>query len=261
MNPDAPRPRSLPVASRDRLRLLALLGMVAVWVLPDWVQADVGGVARMESGAVRTGVTAALSLIALWGLATTSLAVRSLRGLRVGTALTDAAIAVTATLLLASRHAWIPGGEMREAWVPIFLPLTLLALLDALVQANPKRVGSTITVIRGGAALFAAIALAVDGRFIPAGIALWLALSAFLFIRHDEAPRARRALEALSLIAAALAGLSPWIQRDLVGTNPTIGPELTWPVYVWCVLAALVVTTALDGVLRPEAEKGPGGPS
>ena len=76
---DAP---SLPAAGRDRLRLFALLGMVLVWMLPDWVQVDVGGVARFEKGAVRTGVTGARSLIALWGLASSSLAARSFRGLR-----------------------------------------------------------------------------------------------------------------------------------------------------------------------------------
>lgn len=250
---------SLPAAGRDRLRLLALLGMVAIWMGPDWVQVDVGGVARFEKGAVRTGVTGALALIALWGLASTSLAARSLRGLRVGTALTDAALALTTALLLLNAHPWIPGGDLREAWVPVFLPLALLALLDAGVHAWRPQAGSQVTAIRGGAALFAALALAAEGSWIPAGIALWLAITALVFVRATAAASARRALEILTLAAGAVAGLAPWLQRDLVGVNQTIGPELTWPVYVWCVLAALVVTTALDGVVRPEADATPAG--
>lgn len=260
--PAEPRPSealSLPAAGRDRLRLFALLGMVVVWMLPNWVQVDVGGVARFEKGAVRTGVAGALSLIALWGLASSSLAARSFRGLRVGVALTDAAMALLVGLLLLTDHPWIPGGDLREAWIPVFLPLAMLALLDAVVHGLRSTTASQVTFIRGGAALFAAVALMAEGSWIPAGIAFWLGVTSFVFVRTSNAPAARRALEVLMLAAGALAGLAPWIQRDLVGSHETIGPELTWPVYVWCVLAALVVTTALDGVMRPEAEDTPAG--
>lgn len=258
---DAPAPEapSLPAAGRDRLRLLALLGMVLVWTLPDWVQVDVGGVARWEKGAVRTGITGALSLIALWGLASSSLAARSFRGLRVGVALTDVAMALLVGLLLLTDHPWIPGGDLREAWIPVFLPLAMLALLDAIVHGTRATAASQVTFIRGGAALFAAVALAAQESWVPAGIAFWLAITAFTFVRTTAAPAARRALEALMLVAGALAGLAPWIQRDLVGAHQAIGAELTWPIYVWCILAALVVTTALDGVMRPEAEAVPAG--
>ena len=248
---------SLPASIRDRLRLISLLGMVVLWTVPDWVQVDVDGIARWENGAIRTGVTAALALIALWGLSATSLASRTMRGLRVGTALTDAAIATTTALLLIGGHAWIPGTDLREAWVPVFLPLALLGGLDASVHAMRPDAGSHVTFIRGGAALFAAVALAVEASWIPAGIALWLAISALIFVKRPSAVATRRALELLALTAAVLAGLAPWIQRDLVGVNPTIGAALTWPIYVWCLLAALVVTTALDGVMRPEAEGAP----
>lgn len=261
VTPDSPAEASpslsLPAALRDRLRLLSLLGMVVLWTVPDWVQVDVDGIARWENGAVRTGVTAALALIALWGLSATSLASRTARGLRAGTALTDTAIAATTALLLLGEHAWIPGTDLREAWVPIFLPLALLGALDAIVHATRPDAGSHVTFIRGGAALFAAVALAVDASWIPACIALWLSVSALVFVKRPNALATRRALELLALVAAALAGLAPWIQRDLVGVNPTIGAALTWPIYVWCLLAALVVTTALDGVLRPEAEGAP----
>ena len=256
----APEPVSLPAAGRDRLRLLALLGMVLVWMLPDWVQVDVGGAYRFENGAIRTGVTGALALIALFGLASSSLAARSFRGLRVGTALTDTVMALLAALLLLTDHPWIPGGDLREAWVPVFLPLAMLALLDAIVHATRATSATQVTFIRGGAALFAAVALVAQGSWIPAGIAFWLAVTAFTFVRTSSAPVARRALEALMLVGGALAGLAPWIQRDLVGAHPVVGAtELTWPVYVWCILAALVVTTALDGVMRPEAEAVPAG--
>lgn len=247
-------PTSRGSAGRDRLRLLALAAMVVLWVYPTWVQADVGGVPRDEIGATRTGITGALALLALWGLASTSLAARSLRGLRVGAALTDAVLAVLVAHLLLQRHPWIPGGDLREAWVPIFAPLALLALLDAAVHAARGRAAPQITFIRAGAALFACVALATEGSWIPAAIALWLGLSPLVFLRVDTGAGARRALEVLILVAAALAGLSAWIQRSLVGAHEEIGSTLTLPMYGWAILAALIVTTSLDGMMRPEAE-------
>ena len=249
---------SVPNRGRDRLRLVALLALVLLWVLPVWVVAQVGDTSVGELGAVRSGVTAALALLALWGLSATSLGARTLSGLRIGGALTDAAIALTTTGLLLVKHPWIPGGALREAWVPIFGPLALLALLDALVTARRRGAGYEISVIRGGAALFAAGALAVNQDWIPAGIALWLGVAPLMFLKLRRPAPARRSLELFILVAAALAGLSPWIQKSLVGVNPAVGgSDLTLPVYGWCVVAALVVTTALDGVMRPEAESAP----
>jgi len=252
---------SWPRRGRDRLRLLVLLALVLLWVLPVWVKAQVGDASVPEVGAVRSGVTAALALLALWGLSATSLGACTLGGLRIGGALTDAAIALTTTGLLLVKHPWIPGGPLREAWVPIFGPLALLALLDALLTARRRDVGYEIPVIRAGAALFAAGALGVDQAWIPAGIALWLGLAPLMFLKLSRAKSARRSLEVFILVAAALAGMAPWIQKNLVGVHPALsGSDLTLPVYGWSLLAALVATLALDGVFRPEAEHFPASP-
>lgn len=248
---------SLPNAARDRLRLLALLVLVVLWTVPTWVTAQVEDGVVDEKGAVRSGIAAALALIALWGLAATSLASRRLRGLRVGGALTDAVIALATTGLLVVGHPWIPGGDLREAWVPIFGPLALLGVLDALVAWKRPGAGHEIAVIRAGAALFAAAALAIDAQWIPAGIAAWLAVSPLMFVRLERAGSARRSLEAFALVAAAVAGLAPWIHRNAVGWNPALGSPLTVPVYLWCITAAFLVTTAIDGLMRPEADAEP----
>jgi hypothetical protein len=239
---------------RDRIRLGALVALVCLWVLPPWAEAQVGDDYVNEVGAVRTGASAALALIALWGLSATSLAARSLRGIRAGAALTDCLIATTVVLLLIVRHPWIPGGEMREAWVPIFGPLALLALLDAAVLRFRENAGFDISIIRAGAAVFAAVALGVDLAWIPAGIALWLAVAPLIFLKTRSPRRARRSLEAFILAAAAVAGFAYWIQKQVVGVHPAVGTELRWPLYLWSVTAALLVTTALDGLTRPDDE-------
>ncbi len=248
---------SQPNAFRDRLRLLALLALVALWIGPTWVRAQVETGVVDEKGAVRSGIAAALALIALWGLSATSLASRTLRGLRVGGAATDAFLALATTGLLIVEHPWIPGGDLREAWVPIFGPLALLATLDAIVIARRRKPGFEISIIRAGAAIFAAAALGIDGRWIPAGIAAWLGIAPLMFLKLPTAFKARRSLEAFVLVAAVMAGLAPWIHKLAVGWNPAIDRELSWPVYLWCVTAAFLVTSALDGLMRPEAEAEP----
>jgi hypothetical protein len=252
--PVPPAATSQPNSVRDRIRLLALLVLVALWTLPTWVTTQVADGVSDEKGAVRSGIAAALALIALWGLAATSLAARRLAGLRIGGALTDAVIALATTGLLVAGHPWIPGGDLREAWVPIFGPLALLAALDALVAWKRAGAGHEISVIRAGAALFAATALAIDGQWIPAGIALWLTIAPLMFLRLTTPRSARRSLETFALVAAAVAGLAPWIHCTAVGWNSALGSPLTVPVYLWCITAAFLVTTAIDGVMRPEAD-------
>jgi len=248
-------PLSQPNRARDRLRLLALLALVVLWIGPVWVTVQVGDGNADEGGAVRSGITAALAMLALWGLAATSLGARTVRGLRIGGALTDAAVALTTTLVLVAGHPWIPGGALREAWVPIFLPLTLLALLDAIVLARRADPGYAISVIRAVAALFAAGALAVSMDWIPAGILFWLGIAPLMFLKMRKPREARRSLEMFVLVAGAAAGLAPWIQKTVIGWNPAVGgKDLSLWVYLWCVTAALIVTTAIDGMLRPEAE-------
>lgn len=253
-DPAPAAPSSPPNRARGRIRLVALVALVALWVLPVWAEAQVGDRVVPEVGAVRSGATAAVALLALWGLAATSLAAHTLRGLRIGAACTDAAIALAATCLLVVQHPWIPGGEIREAWVPIFGPLALLALLDAALLRWRSDAGHEVSVVRAGAALFAAGALAVDLAVIPAGIALWLGASPLLFLKLRTPLLARRSLEAFVLVAAIAVGFAPWIQKAYVGVHATVGASLTLPVYLWCIVAAVVATTALDGLLRPEGE-------
>ncbi len=243
---------SAPPPWRDRIRLGALVVLLGLWVLPSWAQAQVGDEYVDESGAIRSGAPAALALLALWGLSATSLAARTLRGLRIGAALTDAVLALTAMGLLVARHPWIPGGEIREAWVPVFGPLALLGVLDAVVVAVRKGFGHEIGVIRAGAALFAAGAFFVEQAWIPAGIAVWLGISPLMFLKLRASHGARRSLEGFILLAGLVAGFAYWIQKLVVGVHPAVGTELTVWVYLWCVIAALVVTTAVDGLMRPE---------
>ncbi len=250
---------SRPSVMRERLRLFALVALLVLWIVPTWVRAQVDASVVNETGAIRSGIAAALALIVLWGLCATSLAARSVRGLRIGAALTDALVALATTALLVVKHPWIPGGDLREAWVPIFGPLALLAVLDAIVAARRAAPGLTapghaVSVIRAGAALFAACALGIDGQWIPAAIAAWLAVAPLMFLRLQTAHQGRRSLEAFVLGASAIAGLSPWIQKSAVGWHPALEAPLSGPVYLWCVVAAFVVTTAIDGLMRPDAD-------
>ena len=253
---NAAEARSEPNRGRDRLRLFALLALVVLWIGPVWVTAQIGDDTAPEKGAVRTGITAALALLALWGLAATSLGARTIRGMRIGGALTDAMIAGTTAALLVGGHPWIPGGALREAWVPIFLPLSLLAILDAVVVWRRDDAGYAISVIRAVSALFAAGALAVGGDYIPAAIAGWLGIAPLMFLKLRTAKDARRSLETFVLVAGAALGLAPFIQRTVIGWNPAVGgKDLSIWVYLWCVTAALIVTTAIDGMMRPEPEQ------
>ena len=152
-------------------------------------------------------------------------------------------------------HPWIPGGALREAWVPIFLPLALLAVLDAAVVTWHAAPGYAISVIRAVSALFAAGALAVGGDYLPAAIAAWLGIAPLMFLKLRTARDARRSLETFVFVAGAALGLSPFIQKTVIGWNPAVGgKDLSIWVYLWCVTAALIVTTAIDGMMRPDAE-------
>jgi len=247
--------------SRARLRLLAVLAMLVLWVVPTWgtVQGPAGP--EPQIGAVRSGATAAFALIALWGLSATALSARTLRGVRIGAALTDAALAGAITLLLVLEHPWVPGGEARREWVPVFAPLALLALLESGVLRWRRGDAREVAVIRAGAALVASASLALADSVVPAAATLWLGLSPLLFFRQMRPVPARRTLEGWILGAGVLAGLAPFVHKTLGLVLPAVEGDLHWPVFLWCVTAALVTTTALDGVLRPDVEGEVGTPS
>jgi hypothetical protein len=243
---------ALPVRGRDRLRLVLVLGLLALWVLPPWARAQVGDGHSDQIGAVRTGATAALALLVLGGLTATSMAASTLAGLRAGVAVTHALIAAVTTVLLLLEHPWLPGGALRSAWVPVFAPLALLAALDAWRAAVDPDHGDLLAVARTAAGLFAAAALYVADAPIPAGIAAWLGLGGLALVRATTARGARRALEALVLVAALLAGAAPQVQARLVGVDTALdGTSFGAAGYGWVVLAAILATTGVDGVLRP----------
>lgn len=257
----APSPDvSPPNVTRSRLRLAALIVLAVFWLLP-WPEMELLGDApgatptyERLAGAERTGAPGALSLLAVWGLAATALAASTVRGMRIGSALTDFTVAAGASLLLVLEHPWLPGGEIREAWGAIFGPLALLALLDALVLAFGRRGGYEVTVIRAGAAFFAGGCLAASLAWIPAGIAFWLALAPLLWLKIDRPRAGRRALELLILVGAVAHGFSTQLHAVFVGVGRPAAERFNLPFVVWGMATALVVITAVDGVLRPEAE-------
>lgn len=243
---------AFPVVARDRMRLILLVGMLAIWAVPKWTDAQVGGAVVSQSGGTRTGLLAAAALLALWGLSTTSLAARRLRGLRAGLALVSALIAVATTWLLATKHPWIPGGALRETWAPVFGCLGLMAVIEAVVALRRPLAGPELAWLRAGTALVAAAGLFVAGAMLPAGVALWLAATAVANAMITTAHGARRALEACALLGAIVAGFAPSLHGRLVDLARTTGIAL--PQYAWVVLAAVVATTAVDGILRPAAD-------
>ncbi len=255
--PPTAEPISVPNKQRGRLRLIALAALLGLWLCP-WMQVSLeSGDTPDMTGAERTGVAAAAALLALWGLAATSLSARTLRGLRAGSALTEAAVALIATVLLVVEHPWIPGGEIREAWSAIFGPLFLLGVLDAAVIRFHPDPGREISVIRAGAAFFAAGCLTVDQAWLPAGIALWLAISPLLFLKTNGTSGGRRVVEFAILITALAHGFSSSIQARAVGVADQVGAPYLF-LWLWGVVIAGVVLTALDGVFRPDGERASG---
>jgi hypothetical protein len=215
-----------------------------------WVDAQIAdGSVVSQRGPARTGAFAALALLALWGLAVTAQTASGRRGLRAGGALTDAGIALLATVLLFFTHPWIPGGAGRTAWVPIFLPLCLLAFLDALVVSRRDAPGAEVSVVRGVAALFAAGALVLGEAWLPAGIAVWLALSPLLLGRTAPVPALRRRLYVLLLLAGVTAVFAP----DLAGRLRDLPAAVVFYVgrFGWEVAAFLLVLTAVHGIWKP----------
>ncbi len=240
--------------------MMVIAALVLFWVMP-WPQMELGVDAKGSpvyealTGAERTGAAGALSLLAVWGLAATALAAGSLRALRIGFALTECVVALGVTALLFVEHPWIPGGEIREAWGAIFGPLAILALLDAVTLYQGAVSSPTLSVIRAGSALFAAGCLAVSLAWIPAGVALWLALSPLAFLKVERVQTGRRVVEVLLLLTAVAHGFSLHVQAAFVSVGRPTGGELNLPLMAWGVLTAIVAVTALDGLLRAEEDQ------
>ena len=246
---EAPAP-----AGRDRVRLLALGVLVAFWLLP-WPEMELisengdSALYAAMRGAERTGAPGALGLLAMWGLGVAALLARSVQALRVGAALTEALVAAGASVLLILEHPWIPAGSLHEAWAAVFVPLCLLALLDAwATRADPK--AHAVSGIRAVAAFLAAVCFIVANAWIPAGIAAWLSISPLAFVRVARYAPAKRLIEMLILLATLAHGASQLVQKELLGIGAPVGSSFNLPMLVWAMAAALVAITAIDGITR-----------
>jgi hypothetical protein len=241
---------------RERLRLLLLALLAGAWALP-WTDAQMpDGAVQRQAGAVRAGLPGAAALLVLWGLALVVLAGRTRRSLRAGAALVDLALALGTLWLLWRGHAWFPTGAPTHAWLPVFLPLALLSLLDAGLLLLARTSVPEVTVVRGASALFAAGAFGVDGAVAPAAIAAWLAISPLLLLRTRTHAGARRALEALGLVAALVALFAPALNLALADLPPATAG--TWVGRLgWTLAACLLALLAAYGTWRPRPAPPP----
>lgn len=248
-----PAPELAPPLPRTAFRLAVLLAMAGLLLAP-WVvvQEPVAGRSVAEIGAVRAGAPALLALVAAWGLALGVRAARTRAGLRGAEAFTAASVAAAVGALLLLDHPWIPGGDRRAAWLPVFLPLALLAGFEGVLRRRASGAGRDVGRGRVAASAFAALALAADERWLLAGAAGWLALAPLVLSRAGGAPGARRTLEGLALLPALTLGFTLSLQRRLVPLRPLAEGGTTLPIYAWTLLAALLVLLAAAGLLDPE---------
>jgi hypothetical protein len=252
---DAPTLDESPAAPvPGRLRLAVCAALALLWFAPWGQVLDLAGATRTETGAEATGAPGALALVALWGVGAALLLARTRRGMRIGAAVADTAIALLSTGLLAFLHPWLPGGSLRELWVPVFGPLAALALVEAVGLARRDDSGSEVTAIRAGAGLFAAATLFVAGAWVPAATALWLGVLPLALLRTRSAEGSRVVLEAAFLVAAAAAYTAPLVHSAILpGPDPT-GDPTPWPL-AWSVLTAALGVGAVLSLGRRLAPK------
>ncbi len=227
-------------AVRARARLLLVLALAGLQLMP-WLGA--------ATGAARCGAAAALPLVVLLALSATLLLARARRGLVVGEASAAGALAAAVAALVASGHPWLEAPDRAATWVPIFGPLALLGLLDAVTRARSDAIRREVAVLRGGAALVAGGALFVGLEVLGAASALWIAGTAWLANAPRTARGARRGLELAALVGAVLLFLAP----ELSGTTqgPVAESATVWAFLhrLACVALALL---GIRGVIWPE---------
>jgi hypothetical protein len=257
----APAEGSVRRAARIRLVLLVLC--LGAWCLP-WAEAfprDGDPVARTEAGAARTGAPAALAFVAAFGLGATAALARTRRGLAFGEAATCAAVGGAVTALLATSHPWLPAADRRATWVPIFLPLALMALLDVFARRRGG-IGREVTAIRAASGLLAGAALVVGLQPVPAAAALFLGVSPALSLAAAREDGARRALAALTAAACAALALAPEILHAIAPPPPAIRETVLWE-YVFRLFAfaaAILSLFGADGVFRAPRDAPPAPP-
>lgn len=244
---------TLPVASRGRVRLVVAAVAVAVWLLP-WRSDG-------RTGPALTGAPALLAFVAVWGLAAATLVARTRRGLLVGEAVTSAALAVAMTALVTAPHPWLPPPDRSATCLPIFAPLAALGLLDAASRLRRPPLGAEVAVIRAVTALLCAGALFVAWDPLPAAAALWLGLAPLAVVRPASARGARRATEALLLVATVVLFVAPELHPAVVGAGRDAAAEVEtatpWPFVFWLVVATLAILAG-RGVLLPERDPASG---
>lgn len=264
-DPDVMAAPASPTTGRDLVRLAALGAVVLFWLLP-WPEVEIadpgdgsGVLYAHLRGAERTGAPGALSLLAVWALSVGALTRLGLAGLRRAGAWADALVGAGACLLLFLDHPWMAAGSLREAWAAVFVPLTLLAALDASVAKGEGVPPTGLLTLRALAGAIAAAAFATRLAWIPAGIAAWLTLSPLLWMRVRRPRAGRRVLELLLLLGICIHPLSALAQEHVVGAMTYVGSSVNLPFVLWAMAAALVAVTAVEAALRPEGE--PPGPS
>lgn len=229
-----------PAVHRSRGRLAVVLALSGLQLLP-WLGAS--------TGAARCGAAAALPLVSLLGLSVTLLLARSRRGLVVGEAASAGAVAGAIAALVATGHPWLDAPDRAATWVPIFGPLALLGLLDAVTRARSDAIRREVAVLRGGAALVAGGALFVGLEVLGAVAAVWIAGSAWLGNAPRSARVARRGLELASLVAAVLLFLAPELSGSIQG--PVAETATVWA-FLHRLLCVALALLGLRGVIWPE---------
>ncbi|MFO0932383.1 MAG: hypothetical protein U1E39_06695 [Planctomycetota bacterium] len=243
---------TLPVRSRARARLVVAALAIVVWMLP-WRSDG-------RTGPELTGAPALLAFVAVWGLAAGALLARTRRGLLVGEAVTSAAFAVAMTALVTAPHPWLPPPDRSATCLPIFAPLAALGLLDAASRLRRPPLGGEVAVIRAVTALLCAGALFVAWDPLPAAAALWLGVAPLAAIGPSTARGARRALEAMLLVACVALFLSPELHPVVAGAGADAKADVEtgtpWPFVFWLLVASLAILSG-RGVLLPEGDATP----
>jgi hypothetical protein len=239
------------------VRLVLLPALAVTWTLP-WaeVQDRMTGAVYVQDGAARTGVPAVVALVLLWGWSITALVARTRRGMRTGEAASAALLGGLACALLLTGHPWLPTADRAQALLPVFGPLTLLALLDALLQraqaGAEAGVRAGLGAVRVAAGLFSSAALFADEAGGPALIVLAMSLGPLAFLGGRTDAAARRSLDGLITLGGLGAGFAPTMQRWLTTVPDTVA-GLEPSAIAWSVLAALVVLTGASGLFAPFA--------
>jgi len=243
--PPSPSDLAPPPPGRARALLVLVLLLGGAWLL-RWTEAlGAEGVVHRRGPALTGGVGAA-ALAVLWGLGATALLSRTRSALLAGASATDAVLAGLLAALVAQDHPW--AGGLPALAVASSAALALLAVLDAAVSLA-GRGGGGVAAIRTTSALVLAFALALERAWLPAALALWLALAPALLRRARGRVLPRRALAALLLLASLAALAAPDLHALLVPVEEAAGTFEGR--YAWRLLSVALALLSLAGIAAP----------